>query len=408
VHIELPRGLFVRDFKLLFTGQAVSLIGDGLFHVALAFAVYDLSDSPLALGVVFAAGAIPLVVFSLVAGVWADRLERRRVMLGADVARIAIQLVFATLIISGEAELWQFLVLQALYGTAQAFFGPASTGVLPQILPADRLQAANGLLGATRAATYVTGAAIGGVLVDHVGPGEVIGLDAISFTISATCLYLMHATPVSATERTSFAHELAEGFRELRRHRWLWLTLLNASLFLMLYVAPIEVIGPLVARDELGGGTAWGIIIGSFSLGMMFGGIGAATLKLRRPIVVASLLFLITGVTPLLFAIAAPVPLIALAMAIEGLAAGLFVAVWEGEMQRKVPNDKLSRVAAWDWMASLSGMPLGFVLGGVFAATVGIDTTLVGMAVCAVLLALWMLVSPDIRGIGARTISEEP
>jgi MFS family permease len=402
VRISIPHGLFSRDFRLLFTGQAVSLVGDGLYQVALAFAVYDLSDSPLALGIVFAAGAAALVAFSLAGGVWADRLERRWVMLVADAARIAIQIVLAALIVTGNAHLWHLIVLQALYGTAQAFFGPASTGVLPQILEPELLQPANGLLGATRSGTVVIGMAGGGVLVDWVGPGWAIGLDAVSFAISALCLFLMHSRPAAAGERTSFMHELVEGFRELRRHRWLWLTLLNASLFLMLYVAPIDVIGPLVARDDLGGATAWGIIIGAFSIGMMFGGIGAATLNLRRPIVVASILFLITGVTPLLFAIAAPVPVIAGSMAIEGLAAGLFIAVWEAEMQKKIPNDKLSRVAAWDWMGSMAGMPIGFVLGGVLAATVGVDATLVAMACCAGLLAVWMLVARDIRTIGER------
>jgi MFS family permease len=404
MRFAIPRGLFSRDFRLLFTGQAVSLVGDGLYQVALAFAVYDLSNSPLALGAVFAAGATSLVAFSLVGGVWADRLERRRVMLAADAARIAIQLILAALIISDQALLWHMIALQALYGIAQAFFGPASTGVLPQILEPELLQSANGLLGATRSATLVLGMACGGLLVDWVGPGLAIGLDALSFAISALCLFLMHSRPAGADERSSFTHDLAEGFRELRRHRWLWLTLLNASLFLMLYVAPIEVIGPLVARDDLGGATAWGIIIGSFSIGMMLGGIGAATLTLRRPIVVSSILFLITGVTPILFAIAAPVAVIATSMAIEGLAAGLFVAVWEGEMQRKIPNDKLSRVAAWDWMGSVAGMPIGYVLGGVLAATVGVDATLVAMAVCAALLAVWMLVARDIREIGAREL----
>ena len=134
--------------------------------------------------------------------------------------------------------------------------------MLPQILPPDLLQPANGLLGATRSETLVLGMAGGGVLVDWVGPGQAIGLDAVSFAISAFCLFLMHSQPAAASERKPFRHELVEGFRELRRHRWLWLTLLNASLFLMLYVAPIEVIGPLVARDDLGGATAWGIIIG--------------------------------------------------------------------------------------------------------------------------------------------------
>lgn len=401
--LELPRGLFRGDFRLLFAGQAASLLGDGLFHVALAFAVLEATDSEKALGVVFAAGALPLVVFSLVGGVWADRLERRKVMLAADAGRMVVQLVLAALVIRGGVELWQFLVLQALYGTAQAFFGPASTGMLPQLLEEHLLRPANGLLGATRAATYVAGSAVGGLLVDRLGAGEAIGLDAITFAVSACCLLAMRSLPATATERTPFRHELAEGFRELRRHRWLWLTLINASLFIGLYVAPLEVLGPVVARDDLGGALAWGLIGAAFALGEIVGGVTMAVIHVRRPMIIAGTLFLVTGVTPLLFSLPAPVWVIAGGMAIEGLGVGIFLAVWEGEIQRRIPLDKISRVSAWDWMASLAGMPLGFVLAGMLAGTIGVDRTLYLTAAAGGLLALWMLLERDIRNVGART-----
>jgi MFS family permease len=399
---DLPRGLFTRDFRLLFAGQAASLLGDGLFYVALSFAVLDVTDSERSLGLVLAAGGVPLVVFSLVGGVWADRLERRRIMLAADASRAAIQILLAALVVGGNAELWHFLLLQAAYGTAQAFFGPASTGLIPQILDADLLRPANGLLGATRAATFVGGSALGGFLVDGVGPGTAIGLDASTFGVSAACLVSIRRLPPTTSERRSFQHELAEGFREVRRHRWLWLTLINAALFVMLYVAPLEVLGPVVARDELGGAAAWGIVAAAFSLGEIVGGVGAATVRVRRPLVIAASLFLVTGVTPVLFAVAAPVWVIATGMGIEGLALGVFLAVWEAEIQNRIPLDRISRVSAWDWMISVSGMPLGFVLGGVLADAIGLDQTLYLMAGAGVLLSLWMLTARDIRNIGAR------
>ena len=192
-----------------------------------------------------------MVGLILVGGVWADRLERRRIMLAADVMRVVIQLILATLVLSGNVELWEILVLQLFYGTAQAFFGPASTGIIPQILPDDTLlRSANGVLGANRSTMYVLGAATGGILVYSVGSGQAIALDALTFALSALCLSWMHTHPaaVSHADRESFTHELREGFREVRRHRWLWMTLINAFLFLMLYVAPIHVLGPLVAQ----------------------------------------------------------------------------------------------------------------------------------------------------------------
>lgn len=400
--LELPSGLFGREFRLLFAGQAASLLGDGLFHVALAFAVLDATDSEQVLGLVFAAGALPLVVFSLVGGVWADRLERRKVMVVADAARMVVQLVLAALVLRGDVEVWHFVALQAAYGTAQAFFGPASTGMLPQILEEHLLRPANGLLGATRAATYIVGSALGGLLVDQLGAGEAIGLDAVTFAASAACLLAMRSLPATAAERTPFWQELVEGFRELRRHRWLWLTLINASAFVTLYVAPVEVLGPVVARDDLGGALAWGIIAAAFAAGEIVGGIAMATIRVRRPMVVSALLFLVTGLTPVLFAMAAPVWAIAAGMAVEGLAVGIFLAVWEGEIQRQIPLDRISRVSAWDWMATLAGMPLGFILAGVLAGEIGVDRTLYLAAAAGVLLAVWMLLVRDIRNVGAQ------
>lgn len=400
----LSRALFTRDFTLLFSGQAVSVFGDGLFTIALSFAVLDITGTA-GLGLVLAVGSLPMVGLILVGGVWADRLERRRLMLAADVGRMVIQLALAALVITDSAELWHFLVLQALYGIGQAFFGPASTGIIPQVLDDDEslLRSANGLLGANRSTMYLLGAASGGLLVDAVGAGEAIALDSLSFAISAILLLQLRTHPagVAQDDRASFVHELKEGFREVRRHRWLWMTLINAFLFLMLYVAPIHVLGPLIAKNDLGGPRAWGFIDAAFGLGMAVGGIAAATVHFRKPILVAALLFLSTSVSPILLAVAAPVPVIAASFALEGLGAGLFVAVWEGELQRAVPPDKLSRVSAWDWMGSLAGMPLGFVAGGVITEAIGADATLVGIAACAFGLALWLLLSRTMRSIGA-------
>jgi MFS family permease len=337
----------------------------------------------------------------LAGGVWADRLERRLVMLGADLSRMAVQLTMAALLISGHAAFWHLLVLQALYGVGQAFFGPASTGMLPQILESDELLHANGLMGATRHATGLLGTAIGGGLIALFGPGTVIGIDAASFAVSAICLVSMHPKPAAIEEHEPFLTQLADGLRELRRHRWLWMVILNASLFLMLYVAPLEVVGPLVAKQELGGAGVWGLIMAAFFLGAMMGGVGTAAFKPKRPIVLSAVLFCATGLTPLLLAFSAPWPLVAVPIGIEGLAVGIFMAVYESEMQKKVPNEKLSRVSAWDWLGSLAGMPIGFALAGVLAETTGPDITLYVMAASGVLLSVWLLVEPDVRRIGA-------
>jgi MFS family permease len=397
-----------RELRLLFAGQSVSLFGDGLFAVALAFAVLDETGSKTGLGVVLAAGALPLVAFVLIGGVWADRLSRRRVMLAADGARMGIQGALAALVLTGRAPLAAFVVLYGLYGLAMAFFQPASTGLVPETLPGDELQRANGLLGLTRSVTAVAGGAVGGVLVDAIGPGSAIAVDGITFAASALALAAMHVTAAPRTERAPFAHELAAGFHEVKNRRWVWMTILNASLFLMLYVAPLEVIGPIVSRHSLGGATAWGLISASFAGGMALGGLGMMVVRLPRPMLVASSLFLVTSCSPVLLAQTLPVAVICASFVVEGVAVGVFMATWETALQREIPERLLSRVSAWDWMGSLAGMPLGFALTGPAIALVGERHALYGMAAAALALTLWMLAAPDIRRIGAVSKSVAP
>jgi MFS family permease len=389
-----------REFRLLFTGQLVSLFGDGLFAVALSFAVLDETGSRSGLGLVLAAGALPLVAFLLVGGVWADRLSRRRVMLAADGTRMAIQGVLAALVLTGHAPLGAFVVLYALYGVAMAFFSPASTGLVPETLPVHELPRANGLLGMTRSVTAVAGGAVGGVLVDVIGPGSAIAVDGGSFAVSALALSLMRVGAAPEVARERFLHELAVGWREVRARRGVWMTILNVSLFLMLVVAPFDVIGPIVSRRSFGGATAWGLISASYAGGMAAGGLASMFVRFRRPVFLASWIFLVTSLSPLLLAHTAPVAAICAAYVLDGFAVGVFVAAWETQLQREIPARVLSRVSAWDWMGSLAGMPLGYALAGPAIALVGERHTLYAMAACALLLAIWMLAAPDIRDIG--------
>jgi MFS family permease len=403
------RVLRYREFRLLFAGQFVSLFGDGLFAVALSFAVLDETNSKAGLAAVLAAGSVPVVAFVLIGGVWADRLSRRRVMLAADGVRMAIQGVLALLVVTGHAPLAVFVGLYVLYGLAMAFFQPAATGLIPQTLPPEELQRANGLLGTARSVTAVAGGALGGVLVDVVGPGSAIGLDAVTFAVSVAALAAMRVGVTAvAAERESFAHDLSVGFREVRSRRWVWMTILNASLFLMVYVAPFDVVGPIVSRASLGGALAWGAISASFAGGMAAGGLLMMRVTMRRPMVVAGGLFLVTSLSPVLLAIPVNVGLICAAYVADGVGVGIYLATWETALQRQIPERVLSRVSAWDWMGSLAGLPLGYALTAPLLAVVGESAVLYGSAGCAVLLTVWMLGIPDIRRIGERAVSVLP
>jgi MFS family permease len=386
-----------RDFALFFWAQAVSVLGDGIFPIALAFAVLDLGGSPTDLGIVLIAGILPQTVFVLIGGVWADRLPRRTIMLASDLTRALIQGVTAMLLLSGEARIWHLVVLYGLHATASAFFMPASTALVPQVTPQERLQEANALLGITRSIAMGFGAALGGVFVSLISTGGAVALDGCTFLLSAACLAALSVRAATGTGGTRFLTELREGFEEVRRHRWLWLGLLNAFVFLMLVVAPFEVVGPVVAKRDLGGAFEWGVILTGFSIGMLLGGLFMLRVRLERPLFVAGLLFFVTCVAPLLLALPAPAWCIALAYVGEGFAVGIFVTAWETALQSHIPPEKLARVGAWDWLGTIGGMPLGYALTGPIVDAAGTRATMTGVAGAAFVLSLMFVLNRDLR-----------
>ena len=271
---------------MLFFGQAISLLGDGMVGVALAFAVLDLTGSIGDLGLVFAARTIPMVVFLLVGGVFADRLPRRAVMLNADVARLVTQGTIAVLLISGRAQIWQLVLTQAVYGTATAFFNPASTGLIPSVVSPGRLQQANALRALAMASGSVAGPALAGILVAAASPGWALAVDAASFGVSAVFLALLHLPPHERVPVKPFLHELGEGWREVTSRSWVWSILAFAGLANMAGNV-FFIVGAYVAKTELGGAGSWALISSAFGLGAVAGGIVVLRMKARHPLKVA-------------------------------------------------------------------------------------------------------------------------
>jgi len=219
-----------RPFRLLFGAKSISAFGDRLVPVALAFAVLDLTGSVTDLGIVLPCQTVPLAAFVLVGGVWADRLKRQRVMLVSDVVRAAAQGASAALLLTGNARIWELAALQAVYGLAAAFFGPASTAVVPQTVGAESLHQANALMGLSGNFAIVLGPAAAGVLVATIGPGWGLAADAASFVGSVACLAALHVEPVTWLARSSIVTELRTGWRAFRSRGWLWITVVLFTL----------------------------------------------------------------------------------------------------------------------------------------------------------------------------------
>jgi len=286
-------------FALLFAGRAISSLGDRLVPVALAFAVLDLTGSVTDLGIVLGAQSVPLVVFVLLGGVWADRLPRQWVMLASDGVRAVAQGASAALLLSGSAHVWEIAALQALYGAGEAFFVPASTAVVPQTVSSSNLQQANALLGLSGNVATVLGPALAGVIVATAGPGWGLAADAATFVASAAFLSFIRVGPIVATARTAALAELRAGWRAFRSRAWLWISVLYFTLFVAFVLSPLQVLGPQVARSSLGGPGAWAAISTALGLGALLGGVLGMRWRPRHPLRAAFLAFLLAG--PALF-----------------------------------------------------------------------------------------------------------
>jgi hypothetical protein len=391
-----------RRFRLLWIGQTTSMLGDALVPVALAFAVLDLTHSAADLGLVLAAQVIPNVTLVLAGGVVADRLPRQVVMLGSDVVRGVAQAALAVLVLSGAARLSQLVVLAAVYGAAEAFFQPASTGLVPATVPAERLQQANALLGLSRSATFIIGPALAGAIVGLYGPGVVFVADAGTFAVSVASLARLRLPRPPAAERRGFITDFVGGWQEIRSRTWLWVMIAWASTFMFFVAAPMQVLGPLIAKQSLGGAPAWGTIAAAGGIGSVVGGIVALRWRPGRPLFAASSAVLVTALPAAFLAMKAPVALIAGGRLLAGASLGFFGAVWMTTLQQQIPPEAISRVSAYDWMGSQVFLPLGLLAVGPIQEAIGASTTLWASAAWAVLSTTLLLAVRSLRDLKAR------
>ncbi len=394
---RIPLGaLTEREFRLFFTGQLVSLLGDAVTPFALAWAVLDLTGSARDLGFVIAAKTAPLVIFLLVGGVFADRLPRRGVMITADVARMVIQAATAALLLSHTAHIWELVVLQALAGTGTAFFNPASTGLTPMTVSPERLQEANALRGISLASMQFAGPALAGLLIVTVGPGYALAIDAASFGISACYLARLHLPLHVSLPPQSFARDLLDGWREFVARTWVWLIVVGASLGNMMSSVWL-VLAATWIKDGHGGAGAWTAILVGSAIGALAAGATALRIKPRRPLLLGVIAVVPNALPIIALALKLPWEILVLAALVTGFGNMLFNTLWETTLQQHIPPASLSRVSAYDWFGSLLGQPLGLALAGVIAAGIGMSRTLwIAAAIDLVEVAV-MLAAPSVR-----------
>jgi MFS family permease len=390
-------------FRLLVAGRTVTMLGNAVAPIALAFAVLDLTGSARDLGLVVGTRSLANVLFVLFGGVIADRLPRHLVMVGASVLAAATQATVATTVLTGTATIPLLLALSAVNGAVAALSMPATAALLPQTVPPDVRQQANAINRLSTNGAMIVGAAVGGVLVAAVGPGWGLAVDATTFAVAAALFALLRVAPpapatgvVTPPARASIFSDLRVGWTEFRTRTWLWVVVAGFCVSNAALSGGLAVLGPLVA-DETFGRKAWGVVLAAETAGMVIGGLVAIRLRLRHLLFYGVAWCL--GEVMLLgtLGIAPVVVLLIGAALVTGFGIEQFSVAWDTSMQEHVPADKLARVYSYDMLGSFLAIPLGQVVAGPLADAYGPRPVLVGAAALCGLVAVAMLASRDVR-----------
>ena len=404
--IQLLQPLKLRDFSLLWAGMTISMLGDGVYFVAIAWQVLRISNSPAALSAVGVAWTAPQVVFLLVGGVISDRVDRRAVMFMADVVRIAALGGLGALSLSGSLELWHVIALVAVYGAGEAFFMPAFGAIVPEIVPKDLLVQANSLDQFVRPVAFrLLGPALGGLMVATWGPGRAFLLDAATFAVSAACILLMRARPRApgrdGSSLASLKAEVVEGFGFVRSQRWLWGTLAASAIAQLCFAGPLQVLVPVVVKDNIGGGAgAYGLILAVGGVGSILASLAIGQQGLpKREVTFMYLNWTVGTFVIAYYAVSVDVWQAMLASLAIGATFTTGLIVWGTLMHRLVPTELMGRVSSLDWLVSISLTPVSFALAGPLALAIGTEATLAGAGVLGGLSVLAFMFLPGLRDI---------
>lgn len=368
-----------RSFRLLWLSQSISVIGDALVIVAVGLYVTRLTGKPSDVGLVLAAYSLPMVLLILVGGVLADRLPRHVVMIVTDLVRAVLHGALALLILTGAIQVWHMVVIGVLFGTAEAFFRPAYTGLVPQTVPEHDIQGAQALGGVSRELASFASPALATLLVLGVGGAAAFALDAATFLVSAVLLARVRPRARGAAgERSTLRGELRDGWGAVRSRAWIWATIAAFSAALLFALAPFFVLGAVVGREVYGTEAVFGWANAASGVGTVTGALLGSRWRPARPMLAAMVAAVPWPGTIALYAAGPPLPLLYPAMAVSGAGIGMFAVWWETALAQRVPPQLLSRVSAWDWMGSLALLPAGYLLAGPVAQALGAVEVLIG------------------------------
>lgn len=394
-------------FVRLLTARTLSMLAISFAPVALAFGVLELPGATATtLSLVIAAEAIAAVLFTLLGGVVADRYSRSTVLQLAEWANAAVHLAMAAMFLTGHAPIAGLMAMAAVAGIASAVAWPALTGIIPEVVPAPVLQEGNAVLGLGGNMARVAGLVAGGIVVVAIGAGWALACAGVAFAIAGYLvarLRLPRRTIDLDAPKTTIWAELRAGWGEFVSHTWLWVVVLEFSVLVMMWQAAHLVLGPVVAKNELGGAATWTMALTAESIGLIVGGLTALRWRPSRPILAVALLSYVAAPPYLLLGMSAPLPAILVAMFGIGFGFELLVILWQTTLQREVPPEALSRVSSYDALGSLVLGPLGLVLAGPAADHFGVHPVLIFCGIVIAVAATAALCVPAVRNLRSGT-----
>jgi MFS family permease len=402
------------QFRLLFLSQVLSVLGDRVTSVVLPFAVLLVGGDVKDVALVSAAQFLPFAVLALPAGVWADRWDRKRILVVSDTVRLVCQLTVGLTLLSGHASVTLLALAAAVYGAADAFFAPAFTGLLPSTVSPLNLQQANALRGLTFSIGAVAGPVLGGLLVAFVGgPGGALLFDAATFLVSVALLLplrprlvadaMREEDPAATTEH--FLTSLREGWSAVRDRRWVGAFLTGMAVYHVIVLPAVFVLGPVLADDVLDGARSWAVISAAFGAGCVVGDLIFLRWRPRFALRVSSLLMVGASCQAAIIGSGLGTWGIAALEGVAGICVTGFFTLWETSLQEHVPQRVLSRVSSYDYLVSAGLIPFGNVAAGLASAAFGMQAALFTMSALAVVVSLTIASVPAVRnlprGVGA-------
>jgi MFS family permease len=371
---SLLRPLRIRDFRLMFLGETISLVGDNFHFVALAWLTLQLTGSGLALGTVLMVAAIPRAVFMLLGGALSDRFSPRSLMLYSNALRALVVGIVATLVLTGRIELWQLYIMGGIFGVVDALFYPAINTIVPMLVDEPALPPANALMQGSQQFATLVGPAVAGVVVAWVQTGPAFAFDAISFAIAAGALLLVvggrrapkPATGGSEDAAPTLLGTIAEGFRYARADPAVRALILLTAAFNFAFTGPANVGLVFLADHVLGGGSVtFGLLVSALGAGALAGAIGAGSfVRMPRLGTVVLSIAVGLGIAFGLLGVAPNVPVAAALAAAVGLGAGFLNVHIISWLQGRTAEEMRGRVMSMVMLGSVGLAPVSYALAG--------------------------------------------